>query len=78
MNLKTEQILEFTNRKLLQKNIKPTKKNQIFLSDMYLAEYRFDDQTNYFEFFLEESENNNSAKINLITFLNNAIKPVAV
>jgi hypothetical protein len=73
LDLKKEQILEFTNRKLLQKNIKPTKENQIFLSDMYLAEYRFDNQENYFEFFLEESGNENSAKNNLITFLNKII-----
>src|SRR5690606_10541085 len=73
LNLKKEQILEFTNKKLLQKNIKPTKENQIFLSDMYLAEYRFDNQVNYFEFFLEESGNDNSAKNNLTTFLNKII-----
>jgi hypothetical protein len=40
---------------------------------MYLAEYRFDNQENYFEFFLEESGNENSAKNNLITFLNKII-----
>ena len=73
LNLKKEQILEFTNKKLLKTNIKPTKENQIFLSDMYLAEYRFDNQANYFEFFLEESGNENSAKINLTTFLNKMI-----
>ena len=73
LNLKKEQILGFTNKNLLQKNIKPTKENQIFLSDMYLVEYRFDNQENYFEFFLEESGNDNSAKINLISFLNKII-----
>jgi hypothetical protein len=73
LNLKKEQILEFVNKKLLQKNLKPTNKNQIFLSDMYLAEYRFDQEVKYFEFFLEEGGNKNSSKINLITFLNNII-----
>ncbi|MCA0133759.1 hypothetical protein [Winogradskyella alexanderae] len=73
LNLTEEQILEFTNDELLQKNVKPNKENQIFLSDMYLAEYRFDNRANYFEFFLEESGNNNSAKMNLITLLNEII-----
>ena len=73
LNLNKEQLLEFTNKKLLQKSVKPNRENKIFLSDMFLAEYRNDNQTNYFEFFLEESGNNNSAKINLITFLNEII-----
>ncbi len=73
LNLKKEQILRFTNKKLLQKNIKRTNENQIFLSDMYLAEYRFDNEVNYFEFFLEENKNKNSSKINLIAFLNEII-----
>jgi len=73
LNLMTKQILRFANKKLLLKNLKPKKENQIFLSDMYLAEYRSDNQVNYFEFFLEESGNENSAKINLITFLNEII-----
>jgi len=73
LNLKKEQILEFTNKELLQKNVKPNKENQIFLSDMYLAEYRNGNQANYFEFHLEESGNNNHSKMNLITFLNRII-----
>ncbi|MFI2741483.1 hypothetical protein ACG2LH_01975 [Zhouia sp. PK063] len=73
LNLKKEQILEFTNKELLQKNVKPNKENQIFLSDMYLAEYRNGNQVNYFKFNLEESGNNNRSKIKLITFLNRII-----
>lgn len=73
LNLKKEQILEFTNKELLQKNVKPNKENQIFLTDMYLAEYRNGNQANYFEFILEESGNNNHSKLNLISFLNRII-----
>ena len=70
LNLKKEQILEFINKKLLQENIKPTKEDQICICDMYLAENRFDNQENYFEFNLSEEGNENSAKINLMSFLN--------
>ena len=73
LDLTPEQISKFANKKLLQKNIKQQKENQIFLSDMYLAEYRFNDQTSYFEFFLEESGIENSSKINLIRFLDKII-----
>jgi len=73
LNLKKEEIIEFLNKKLLLENIKSTQENQIFLSDMYLAEYRFNKQENYFEFVLEESGNENSSKINLIKFLNKTI-----
>lgn len=70
LNLKKEQILKFINKKLLQENINPTKEDKICICDMYLAEYRFDNQENYFEFNLSEEGNENSAKINLMSFLN--------
>jgi hypothetical protein len=70
LNLKKEQILELFNNKLLQENIKPTKEDQICICDMYLVEYRFDNQEYYFEFNLIEEGNENSAKINLMSFLN--------
>tara|TARA_R110002126_G_scaffold291172_1_gene450673 strand:- start:1585 stop:2175 length:591 start_codon:yes stop_codon:yes gene_type:complete len=70
LKLKEEQIIEFINKKLLQKNIKPTKEDQICVCDIYLAEYRFDNKHNYFEFFLDEKGNNNISKVNLIKFLN--------
>lgn len=73
LNLSKEEILKFTNRDLLQKNITPNKENQIFVSDMYLAEYRFNIQESFFEFHLGESGNSNSAKINLMTFLNKTL-----
>ncbi len=73
LNLKKDQILKFINKKLLQENIKPTKEDKICICDLYLTEYRFDNQENYFEFNLSEEENENSAKINLISFLNEII-----
>ncbi|MCI2230436.1 hypothetical protein MC378_14750 [Polaribacter sp. MSW13] len=73
LNLKKEQILKFINKKLLQENINPTKEDKICICDMYLAEYRFDNQENYFEFNLSEEGNENSAKINLMSFLNEVV-----
>ena len=73
LNLEKEQILEFVNKKLFQENIKPTKEFQICICDIYLAEYRFGNQEKYFEFNLSEEGNENSAKINLMSFLNKII-----
>ena len=73
LDLKKEQILEFTNKDLFQKNIKPAIENQIFISDLYLIEYRFDNQENYFQLNLGEKGNENSSKINLIKFINKTI-----
>jgi len=73
LNLEKEEILAFINKDLFQKNIKPTIKNQIFISGMYLVEYRFDNQENYFELNLREKGNENSSKINLIKFINTII-----
>ena len=70
LNLKPKEILEFTNKKLLLKNIKLTDENRVYLSDMYIAEYRYDNQEKYFEFYLSEQGNKNPTKINLIKFLN--------
>ena len=72
LDLSPDQINSFVNEKLL-KNSKVTDEKQIFLSDMYLAEYRLADKTNFFEFFLQESGNRNSAKANLVTFLDSII-----
>ncbi|QNM84612.1 hypothetical protein H9W90_10430 [Polaribacter pectinis] len=73
LKLKKEQILEFINKKLLQENIKPTKEDQICLCDIYLAEYRLNNEQNYFEFFLREEGNKNISKVNLMKFLNEII-----
>lgn len=73
LKLKKEQILKFINKKLLQENIKPTKEDQICLCDIYLGEYRLNNEQNYFEFFLGEKGNNNISKINLMKFLNERI-----
>jgi hypothetical protein len=70
LNLKKEEILEFTNKILLLKNIKLKDESRVNLSDMYLAEYRNENQENYFEFNLSEQGNKNPSKINLIKFLN--------
>ena len=70
LKLNEEQIIAFINKKLLQKNIKPVNENQVCLCDIYLAEYRFDNQKKYFEFNLSEKGNENSAKINLMRFMN--------
>ena len=72
LNLSSDQIASLVNEKLL-KNPKLTNQKQIFLSDMYLAEYRLADKAIFFEFFLEESGNRNSAKANLVTFLDSII-----
>lgn len=70
LKLNEEQIIAFINKKLLQENIKPINEDQICLCDIYLAEYRFDNQEKYFEFNLSEKGNKNSAKINLMRFMN--------
>ena len=73
LNLKKEQILEFSNKKLLQENLKPTEESQICICDFYLGEYRLNNKQKYFEFFLDEKGNNNISKVNLIKFLNEII-----
>ncbi|TBW25545.1 hypothetical protein [Gramella sp. KN1008] len=73
LNLTAEQISTFVNKKNLQKNVKSTQENQICICDLYLAEYRIGKEENYFEFFLDEKGNNNSAKINMMNFLSKII-----
>ena len=74
LNLSRQQILKFTNDKLLLKTVKSTEEDQICLCDSYLGEYRNNNRANYFKFFLDEVGNSNSAKIDLITFLDEIIE----
>jgi len=73
LNLTSEKISTFVNKKNLQKNVISTQENQICVCDLYLAEYRIGKDENYFEFFLDEKGNNNSAKINMMNFLSKII-----
>lgn len=73
LNLTPEQISTFVNKKNLQHNVISTQENQICICDLYLAEYRNGKEENYYEFFLDEKRNNNSAKINMMNFLSKII-----